>query len=204
MVLSLSKLKFLQCHSEPKANSLRSRLYNVTERKYSIKISTAQYQALRMMKTWQEFSFDDPELAAAGLALLFQSGPPVGLAFLATLRKDGAPRLHPISLVFSKDHLYLLIPPTSPKCSDLKRDGRYALQAFPPPNNEDNEEFYLAGHAERIPDPEMRQALIADTTIKVEEGEVLFELLLDRAMYTRLVNRGIPEERPIHKKWRSN
>lgn len=156
------------------------------------------------MKTWQEFSFDDPELAAAGLTLLFQSGPPVGLAFLATLRKDGAPRLHPISLVYSKDHLYFLTPPTSPKCSDLKRDGRYALQAFPPPDNDDNEEFYLAGHAEMIPDPEMRQALIADTKIKVEEDEVLFELLLDRAMYTRLAGRGTPEERPIHKKWCSN
>ena len=155
------------------------------------------------MQTWHEFSVGDPELAALGEKLLLQFRPHVGLAFLATLRKDSAPRLHPISLVFSKGHLYVLMLPTSPKCSDLKRDGRYALQAFPPPKNDDNQEFYLAGRAERIRDLEMRQALIAATKIHVEENEVLFELLVDRAMYSKLKNRGTPEEHPLHRKWRA-
>lgn len=153
------------------------------------------------MQTWHEFSMEDPELAAIGEKLLFQIRPHVGLAFLATLRVDGAPRLHPISPVFSKGHLYVLMPPTSPKCSDLKRDGRYALQAFPPPKNDDNQEFYLAGRADRIHDLELRQALIVDTQIQVEENEVLFELLLDRAMYSKLEKRGTPAEYPLHKKW---
>jgi hypothetical protein len=155
------------------------------------------------MKSWNEFSLDEPEIAKIGRKLLFQSGSHVGLAFLATLRKDGAPRLHPISLVYSKGHLFVLIPPTSPKCSDLKRDGRFSMQAFPPPNNEDNEEFYLAGRAEIIQEMEIRQALITDTKIHVEDNEVLFELLLDRAMYTKLNNRGTNEEHLIHSKWRA-
>jgi len=146
---------------------------------------------------------DEPELAKLGRNLLFQSDSHVGLAFLATHRKDGAPRLHPICLVYSNGHLFVLIPPSSPKCSDLKRDGRYAMQAFPSPNNEENEEYYIAGCAKIIQDMEMRQALIADTKIYVEENEVLFELLLDRAMYTKLHNRGTPEEYPMHKKWRA-
>jgi len=154
------------------------------------------------MKSWNEFSMEEPELAEVGRNLFFQSRAHVGLAFLATLRKDGAPRLHPVSLVFSKGHLYVLIPPTSPKCADLKRDGRYAMQAFPPPENEGNEEFYLAGRAEFIRDLAIRQALISDTRIHVDESEVLFELLLDRAMYTRLANRGAPNEYPMHRKWR--
>jgi hypothetical protein len=45
------------------------------------------------MVTWHEFVVAEPELAEAGRSLLFQFG--VGLAFLATVRKDGAPRLHP-------------------------------------------------------------------------------------------------------------
>lgn len=154
------------------------------------------------MKSWNEFSLEEPELEKIGKGLLFQSGPHVGLAFLATIRKDGAPRLHPVSLVYSNDHLFLLIPPASPKCRDLKRDGRYAMQAFPPPKNEENQEFYLAGFAELIQDVEKRQALIADTKIRVEEKEVLFELLLDRAMHTKLQNRGTPEEYPKHSIWR--
>ncbi|MGH7778247.1 MAG: hypothetical protein ACREQR_00255 [Candidatus Binataceae bacterium] len=41
------------------------------------------------MATWQEFELAAPEIAAAGGKLLYQFGP--GLAFLATVRKDGAP-----------------------------------------------------------------------------------------------------------------
>jgi Pyridoxamine 5'-phosphate oxidase len=153
------------------------------------------------MKSWQEFSLEDPQLAHVGLRLLFQTRPQFGYAFLATLRKDGAPRLHPVSVVFSNDHLYVLIPPGSPKCSDLIRDGRYALQAFPPAQNAQNEEFYLSGIALSIGDTSLRHAIIEDTKIIVDENEVMFELLFDRAMYTRLENPGTPDEHPVHRKW---
>ena len=156
------------------------------------------------MNSWNDFSNEEPEIAALGKKLLFQSREHVGLAFIATLRKDGAPRLHPISIIFSKDHLYVMIPLTSPKCADLIRDGRYALQTFPPPQNEDGEEFYLAGRAVRIHDLITRQTLIDDTKVIAEENEVLFELFLERAMYTKLVNRGTHDEHPIHRKWRAN
>ena len=147
---------------------------------------------------------EEPELAETGKNLLMQSHAQVGLAFLATLRKDGAPRLHPVSQVFYKDHLYVLIPPTSPKCADLKRDGRYGLQAYPSPNNIENEEFYLAGRAVWIQDIFIRHALITGTMVQVDESEVLFELLLDRAMYTKLINQNTPYEHPVHKIWRES
>jgi hypothetical protein len=153
------------------------------------------------MKSWSEFSIEEPELAKIGKGLLFQSRPHVGLAFLATLRNDGAPRLHPVSIVLAHGRLFVLIPPTSPKCRDLQRDGRFAMQAFPPPQNEANEEFYLSGRAEPIQDHAICQALIEETKIAVEEHEVLFELFFDRVMYTRLESQGTPDERPLHKKW---
>ena len=49
--------------------------------------------------TWKEFADSDPRLAEIGTGLLFQFG--VGLAFLATIRKDGGPRLHPFCPVMS-------------------------------------------------------------------------------------------------------
>ena len=45
------------------------------------------------MVRWKEFAADEPDLADVGRPLLFQFK--VGLAFLATVRRDGAPRLHP-------------------------------------------------------------------------------------------------------------
>jgi len=156
------------------------------------------------LKSWEDFNAEDSDMAKTGENLLLKDHPNVGYAFLATVRKDGAPRLHPISIVLFNGHLYVLIPTKSPKCHDLKRDGRYALQAFPPENNINNEEFYIAGRAKCIQDISIRQKLINDTRVIVEENEVLFELLLDRVMHTKLVNRNTPDEYPLHRKWRAS
>jgi hypothetical protein len=153
------------------------------------------------VKAWGELRQVAPELAEAGEKLLLRLRPGVGRAFIATLRRDGAPRLHPISVVYACERLYVIIPPGSPKCVDLIRDGRYAMQAFPLPENEASAEFYLAGVAERIQDPAVCQAIADKTGIRVEEGEVLFELLVQRAMFTRLVELGTPDEHPVHSIW---
>jgi hypothetical protein len=153
------------------------------------------------MKSWEEFSLEKPKLANLGKRMLLAAREHVGLGFLATLRKDGAPRLHPVSLVFYDDHLFVFIPPKSPKCGDLKRDGRYALQAVPPPENEYGAEFYMTGVAKCIEDPSVRQGIITQTMVYVEEHEQLFELLLEGAMYTTLVDQGKPTEHPAHLIW---
>ncbi|MPZ47728.1 MAG: pyridoxamine 5'-phosphate oxidase [Dehalococcoidia bacterium] len=90
------------------------------------------------MVTWGEFAFQRPDLAAAGSELIRQFG--VGLGFLATVRADGGPRLHPICLVITEKALYGLIIP-SPKLKDIIRDGRFALHSYPGPENEDA--FYV-------------------------------------------------------------
>src|SRR5436190_7038158 len=107
------------------------------------------------MVTWRDFAAAEPELAAAGRSLLHQFG--VGLAFLATVRKDGAPRLHPVCPVLSGDRLYVLITPASPKRHDLMRDGRYALQTFPQAKP-GSDEFSIAGAAVVVDDPTARAA----------------------------------------------
>ena len=152
------------------------------------------------MKTWSDFAKQEPKIAALGEQLLFQEK--IGKCFLATLRKDGAPRMHPVSLVLHKGHLYTLIPKNSPKCQDLLRDGRYALQAFPQPG-EITQEFYISGYALCIQDLATRQNLIDATHILAGDDEVLFELLLERAMYTTLENYATPDEQPVHLKWRA-
>jgi hypothetical protein len=97
--------------------------------------------------TWGTFRRLRPDLADAGREHLYRFG--VGLAFLATVRPDGGPRLHPMCPVLEDDGLYAFLIP-SPKRDDLHRDGRYAMHCYPPDDNEDA--FYVTGLARAVVD----------------------------------------------------
>jgi len=151
------------------------------------------------MVTWKEFAKADPGLAEAGSNHLFQYG--VGLAFLATVRGDGSPRLHPVCPVLSSARLYLLLRPRSPKRWDLERDGRYALQAFPQARP-DSDEFYLSGTAHLVKDTKKCKAVLADAKHAASPDEIPFELLIERAMRTIWEGFGTPEYHSIHTVWK--
>lgn len=153
------------------------------------------------MASWSEFIEADPALAEAGADQLFQFG--VGLAFLATIRSDGAPRLHPVCPVLYGSHLYVLILPDSPKRRDLELDGRYALQAFPQakPNSD---EFFLSGLARRIEDQVLHAKVLSDAKHHASPDEILFELEIDRAMHTRWEGFGTPDYHSIHSMWNTS
>ncbi len=153
------------------------------------------------MVTWKEFAAAEPELAETGRSLLNQFR--VGLAFLATVRKDGAPRLHPVCPVLSNDRLFVLITPTSPKRHDLARDGRYALQTFPQPKP-GSDEFYVTGKAVLVDDAAMRAAVLRDAKHMADASEIAFELWIDRVMHTRWENVLTPGMRSLHRKWRAS
>src|SRR2546423_11902756 len=104
------------------------------------------------MVTWIAFNRERPDLSEAGKALLYQFG--VGLAFIATRRQDGRPRLHPICPLLSESGLFAFIIP-SPKQADLRRDGVYAMHSFPCPDNEDA--FYITGRARLVGDAGIRE-----------------------------------------------
>jgi hypothetical protein len=136
------------------------------------------------MTSWNEFETHAPEIAAAGRKLLYQFG--VGLAFLATVRRDGAPRLHPICPTVVDGCLYALILSTSPKCNDLKRDGRYALHTFPAVEADD--EFVVMGRAQFVDDEVQASRVREDQKARgmtSTNDEALFRLDIDRAMHAK-------------------
>lgn len=102
------------------------------------------------MITWNDFKREQPALAAVGRDQFYQHG--MGLGFLATVRKNGDPRVHPVCPVISAAGLHVLILP-GPKRGDLRRDGRYSLhtEMFPPPRQDDG--FAVSGTAAEITDP---------------------------------------------------
>jgi len=152
------------------------------------------------MVTWSQFASAEPELAVAGRSLLHQFS--VGLAFLATVRRDGAPRLHPVCPVLSNDHLFVSITATSPKRGDLERDGRYALQSFPQPRP-GSDEFYVAGKAVLVDEAAIRAVVLRDARHLTDPSEILFELRIDRVMHTRWENVLTPSMRSVQRKWRA-
>ena len=152
------------------------------------------------MVTWKEFAAVEPDLADIGRSLLFQFK--VGLAFLATVRRDGAPRLHPVCPVLSNDRLFVLITATSPKRHDLMQDGRYALQTFPQPKP-GSDEFSIAGGAVLVDDSAARAEILRDARHMADASEIVFELWLDRVMHTTWENVLTPQMRSVHRKWRA-
>jgi hypothetical protein len=157
------------------------------------------------MHSWAEFAHARPELADVGRRLLYQFG--VGLAFLATVRADGGPRLHPMCPLMT-DHALLGFLQPSPKRGDLHRDGRYALHSFPPDDNEDA--FYLSGQAVLVNDPQRRrtaatQFLAERKLTTIPEGfdaQDLFEFYLERCLWTATSGHG--DWNPRHTIWRSS
>ena len=137
--------------------------------------------------TWGQFRAARPDLAAKGREFLYEYG--VGLGFLATVRRDGGPRVHPICPIFTDDALYGFIVP-GPKLNDLRRDPRYALhsETFPPPRQDDG--FYITGTASEVSDAPTFDRMAAQFLAERGQHErwpgfddqVLFEFLLDRCL----------------------
>ena len=77
------------------------------------------------MPDWSHVAAAAPDLAALARAR-FEA---TGLGLLATLRRDGAPRISGIEPLFTDDHLWLGMMPGSRKAEDLVRDPRFALHS---------------------------------------------------------------------------
>jgi hypothetical protein len=152
------------------------------------------------MATWEEFERDAAEMAAAGRLLLYQYG--VGLGYLATVRRDGGLRIHPICPTLVGGRLFGLIG-RSPKRHDLLRDGRFALHSFPCQDRDD--EFYLAGRATLREDRQIVATIRAsfrESGGSSSDDELLFELDIDRALLATYKPRGTPDNFPPHyTKW---
>lgn len=129
------------------------------------------------MVTWGEFAASAPELALEGRRRFRRAG--VDQAFLASVRGDGLPRLHPIWVGIVDDRLYAFLH-VSAKSRDLDEDGRYALHAHQEPASPT--EFELRGRAHRIDDPAARSVVAAGWAFEVDDGYQLYEFDIESAL----------------------
>jgi len=150
-----------------------------------------------MIRHWADFAAENPEMAEAGRKLIYQFR--VGLGYLATIRKDGGPRVHPVCPVIANDGLYVFIGNRSPKLHDLLRDRRFALHSFPNPEFDD--EFFASGTAVPVHDADVRRVVYDAYTATgaFTSDDTLFELLLERALHAKYGPR--PSWPPVYTKW---
>ncbi|GAA2626785.1 hypothetical protein GCM10010399_67900 [Dactylosporangium fulvum] len=150
------------------------------------------------MSSWADFAAAEPLLATAIRTLVCQYGP--GLGYLATVRPDGGPRIHPVSPVVTDDGLFCFVL-ASPKRHDLDRDGRYSLHSFPATDSDD--EAYLSGCATAVTDPAVIGPLARQMRAAPGVDWKLYELTVDVAMVVRhdtptTSTRTVWKDRPGH------
>jgi Pyridoxamine 5'-phosphate oxidase len=134
--------------------------------------------------TWAELAAAEPELADAGERIFHA----FTLAFLATVRADGGPRIHPVTITIHDGRLYVFLVHGTPKRRDLLLDPRYALHSFPsfPGGTVDSyvdDELVLFGTAQPVEDADTRAAVAAVHNDTVHERDLLFELDVERAQH---------------------
>ncbi len=147
------------------------------------------------MASWNEFAQSRPDMAAA----LTERLTPTPIAFIATVRRDGAPRLHPFCPIFAEGRMLIAVNPTSPKRWDLRREGgRYAMHALP---GEHDEEFYCTGQTMFIPEGRLRAATVAAAGHTVHPADWVFELSIEAAMTAYWENWAQPSTYAVRSFW---
>jgi hypothetical protein len=141
--------------------------------------------------SWKTLEDEQPELAAFGAERLNNK-----VAYLGTLRKDGSPRVHPMTPIIGKGHFFVFMEPTSPKGHDLERDERYAIHCGVTDSTGASGEFNLAGRAHRVEDPALRALAAELAWYTPADRYILFEFEVDGAASTVYV-----EDKALRRSW---
>jgi len=144
--------------------------------------------------SWKTLEEKQPELAAFGAERLKDK-----VAYLATLRKDGSPRVHPMTPIIGQGHLFVFMEPTSPKGHDLRRDGRYAMHCTVSDNSGASGEFIISGRANLIDNPELRALAVKLASYSPADRYILFEFDIENATST-----VYQDDQAVHRHWKSN
>lgn len=146
------------------------------------------------MSTWADFAESEPALARFAHERLD------GLvSFLATTRKDGSPRVHPVTAIIREGSLLMFMEPTSPKGHDLRRDPRFSLHCSITDNTGASGEVILRGTAKLVHDAGLRAAAMQATESPLAGRFILFEFSVDEVASTEYEN-----HMPVRRKWKAN
>jgi hypothetical protein len=102
-------------------------------------------------------------------------------AYLATVRDDGVPRVHPVTPIVGDGHLFVFMEPTSPKGRDLRERAWFALHNGVPNTAGSGGEFFITGRASLVDDDELRSIAVRSAAYEPADRYILFELRVTEA-----------------------
>ena len=138
---------------------------------------------------WNEFAAVQPEMAEFGLKRLEHR-----VMYLATVRKNGYPRVHPFTPFVSSGRLFAFMEPTSPKGRDLQRNGLYMMHSLVTDMNGSNGEFSITGRARLVTDSATRDFAVKGCPYTPNDRYICFEFKLEECMTNTYVD-GVPNTR---------
>ncbi|WP_422630429.1 pyridoxamine 5'-phosphate oxidase family protein [Rhodococcus sp. (in: high G+C Gram-positive bacteria)] len=132
----------------------------------------------RNLASWEQFRTEAPALAESIAARWAAHRHHV----LATLRRDGSPRISGTEVEIVDGRLVIGSMPGALKARDLQRDGRYALHSNPGHHDMAGGDAKVAGHARELLG-EQKAAILAAYPSPVPDGPMhLFELDIAEAV----------------------
>jgi hypothetical protein len=170
--------------------------------------------------SWSEFETQAPELAEVagrlwpGVVALHRGAgvaadvPCFAVSYIATVRRDGGPRLHPFCPILAGGRLFGGIPRSSPKGWDLRRHPRCVIHALPGP---EDDEFCVRASASEVTGDSSAKALVYAVVVTSGVGgmiesvsrDPLFEFDLEQVDVARWLDIGRPGTRAVRRQWRA-
>lgn len=111
-----------------------------------------------------------------------------GVMYLATVRKNGYPRVHPFTPFVASGHLFAFMEPTSPKALDLQRNRLYAIHSLVTDLNGTNGEFAVTGRAFLVTDSAARELAVKGCPYSPKDRYICFEFKLEECLTNTYTN----------------
>lgn len=144
------------------------------------------------MATWTDLRLAAPDIATEARALWDDSP----LAYLATIRRDGSPRVHPVVPVWAGDDVHVAIGWWSPKWRDLERDARCVLHALPGPRDDE-----IAIRARALPADDARDAVRAAAHHTIHDADHVVRLDIEQVDHGWWEHVGRPDTHAVRRRW---
>lgn len=132
---------------------------------------TVEGSGLPQTVAWGEFVEHEPELARFAADRLTAAP-----AYLATVRRSGAPRVHPVTPILTTVGLYLFMEPSSPKGRDLREREWFALHNGVPDNAGSGGELIIFGRGLEVENPDVWSEVADSASYAPADRYLLFEL----------------------------
>ena len=133
------------------------------------------------MASWSEIEAEAPELAAAAREFMEARTHKT----IATLRRDGSPRISGTEATFHDGELWWGSMPNAVKARDLRRDPRFALHSGSEDPPDWQGDAKIAGRAEELTG-ERRSAAVASLGWDMGDGSHVFRADIEEVSVVRL------------------